>query len=208
MAINLNHIDTSIYLLIHKADINIPNLYGELPIHLAMNMKNNMVFNLLLDGSKEFIDQLDISNNTPLNNAIFYNNTEAAKLLIDCGAETNIKNHYGFCPLQTALVKKNIEVFRHLINHGADINVTPNTGHSLLYHAIKMEEIDFARLLAEAGAEFNIEDRSSLTPLYHRVMTSNVEAAESPDSTDSDLLSEDNNQEYFSDSELAGETSS
>lgn len=58
-------------------------------------------------------------NQTPLILAINFNQTNTAKLLIDLGADVNIKDDFGAAPLNYAFLTKNRAMVKYLVDHGA-----------------------------------------------------------------------------------------
>ena len=97
----------------------IPNEEGILEYPLVIATRNNNheeVIKLLQDGAIP-----DNSDNglTPLYLATFNNNYKIAKILIEGGAGTNIKNNdHGEAPLFQAIRKKNIKMVNLLIKNG------------------------------------------------------------------------------------------
>jgi ankyrin repeat protein len=58
----------------------------------------------------------------PLEDAIEYGHLEAVKLLLDKGAEVNVRNRYGGTPLKLAVVMGYQDIVQALLDHGADTN--------------------------------------------------------------------------------------
>jgi len=91
-------------------------------------------------------------------------NIEAAKILIDLGADVNyvftIEIAAGhkellqqYAPIHICMLHQNIEMVRYLIEHGADVNCTVLMNGSPLQLAIGHKNIEMVRYLIENGAE-------------------------------------------------------
>lgn len=71
---------------------------------------------------------------TPLMHAVYNGNTELVKLLIENGADVNVRDYTGFTPVATVADSLNddpgVEILRILIENGADIINKTNYGQS------------------------------------------------------------------------------
>ena len=93
---------------------------------------------------------------------------EAVRLLIDAGAEVNVRDDRG----ETALMKASQdwetgEVVGFLLEAGAAIDAADDQGRTALMHAIESGALESARVLLEAGADVNAHDHSGKTPLMY-----------------------------------------
>ncbi len=106
----------------------------------AIEMGDTTMMRLLIDAGAnlEFRDQF---NNTPLMNALIYEQVEPLRLLIASGADPNAINdqdgegHYGQTPLNIAVKYSSLDVVKTLVKAGADI------GYSELGSARLAEDI-------------------------------------------------------------------
>jgi len=95
---------------------------------------------------------------------------EAARVLLDAGADVNQTTRYGWSPLLAATQNRNYQMGKFLIEHGADVNLANNGGWTPLYLATDnrnleggdyptrvpdMDELEFIRLLLDEGANPN-----------------------------------------------------
>jgi ankyrin repeat protein len=105
----------------------------------------------------------------PLVLAIQRNKLEAARLLLEYGANPNGVDcwqlQYGrFIPLIEAVrMHASIEMMELLMEFSADVNKT-FSGFTALHHAQEQDEI---RLLIQAGADVDASTHSGITPLHH-----------------------------------------
>jgi len=97
---------------------------------------------------------------------------EAARVLLDAGADVNQVTRYGWSPLLAATQNRNYQFAKFLIEHGADVNLA-NKGHwTPLYLATDnrnleggdyptrpadMDHLEFIKLLLDSGADPNAQ---------------------------------------------------
>ena len=96
------------------AELNHRNSNGWTPLDLAaMNPNSDVIYTFLKEGDQEIrINMRDEYGNTALMKAAYYNdNPEVVKILIDFGADVNIKNDIG----QTALDFARTEEIKQII---------------------------------------------------------------------------------------------
>ncbi len=97
---------------------------------------------------------------------------EAARVLLDAGADVNQVTRYGWSPLLAATQNRNYQLGVFLIERGADVNRANKGGWTPLYLATDnrnleggdyptrepdMDDLEYIRLLLEAGADVNAQ---------------------------------------------------
>jgi len=104
------------------------------------------------------------SNVTLLSDAAYYNQKEAAELLLAYHANVNASTGLGFTPLHDAVMRLSIDVARVLLDHGADVNARARNGDTPL-RLLRWEKAtrrrnqplqafnDFEELLLQHGAQ-------------------------------------------------------
>lgn len=95
---------------------------------------------------------------------------DAARVLLEAGADVNQTTRYGWSPLLAATQNQNYQMAKFLIEHGADVNLANKGGWTPLYLATDnrnieggdyptrtadMDSLEFITLLLEAGADPN-----------------------------------------------------
>jgi ankyrin repeat protein len=95
---------------------------------------------------------------------------DAARVLLDAGADVNQTTRYGWSPLLAATQNRNYLMGKFLIERGADVNIANRGGWTNLYlatdnrnveggdyptRAPDMDHLDYIKLLLDAGAEVN-----------------------------------------------------
>jgi ankyrin repeat protein len=107
---------------------------------------------------------------TPLVYAARSGAIEAARVLLDAGADVNQLTRYGWSPLLAATQNRYYQMGRFLIEHGADVNIANKGGWTPLYLATDnrnleggdyptrtpdMDDLEYIKLLLDEGADPN-----------------------------------------------------
>ena len=95
---------------------------------------------------------------TPLLYAVRHGNLEAARALIDAGADVNARDGYGVTPLHHAASENVTGIGKMLIKAGADVNMQDESGHTPLHYATRERSAVIVGLLFEHGADMDIKD--------------------------------------------------
>jgi ankyrin repeat protein len=97
---------------------------------------------------------------------------DAARVLLEAGADVNQVTRYGWSPLLAATQNRNYRMGKFLIEHGADVNVANKGGWTPLYlatdnrnleggdyptRAPDMDHLEYIELLLDAGADPNAQ---------------------------------------------------
>ena len=92
---------------------------------------------------------------TALHFAAFFGKADAARLLLEAGAEVNVYSRNGFNvqPLHSAAAGSHTEVCRVLIAAGADVNARQQAGFTPLHEAAQNGEGELVELFLSAGAD-------------------------------------------------------
>lgn len=103
---------------------------------------------------------------TPLHLAAFFGHAEAAELLLDRGAATNVvsRNQLQVMPLHSAAAGSHVGVARLLVAAGADVNATQRHGYTPLHAAAQNGDRELVELLLEAGADATARTDDGQTP--------------------------------------------
>jgi ankyrin repeat protein len=113
---------------------------------------------------------------TPLN-AACENGHDAARLLLEKGAEVDRADEDGWTPLLTACHEGRVDEATLLLDNGADVNRAHKCGSTPLYVACEEGHVDAARLLLNNGAEVDRAWDNGATPLYIACWKGHVDAA-------------------------------
>jgi ankyrin repeat protein len=126
---------------------------GNLDFFVEEVRKNRIdeVRTLILQGVD--VNSRDVfGDNTGLHWAASLGLAEMARLLIDNGADLDIRNHDGNTPLHWAAGEGQKELVVILIAHGADVNARGKGGWTPLRWAEAHSQKEIARILMAAGA--------------------------------------------------------
>lgn len=102
----------------------------------------------------------------PLLFAVRDNFTEMIKLLLDRGADVNLKSKSGNTALIEACSQGSVKITKYLIENGAKINDNNNIGHTPYMFASGKGQTELATYLISQGADINSEDRYGVTPYF------------------------------------------
>ena len=91
---------------------------------------------------------------TPLQHAIRYRQEEAAKLIIEKGADVNKSTRWGWTPLHFAAWHNQTSVVQLLLNRGANPNVPNDEGKTAMHIAAFFNFKHMFHILWEGGADF------------------------------------------------------
>lgn len=139
-------------------------LSGDVPLP-PPDPKAAPIFQALRDGDKQAFKKLARENNkignlkgeggtTPLMQAVLYADADSARLLLERGADPNIRNEAGATALMWAV--DDLEKTRLLIENGADVNARSDDGRTpLLIAAALFANTDVVKLLLDRGADLS-----------------------------------------------------
>ena len=96
---------------------------------------------------------IKIADRTPLHEAASWGHMEIAELLIDNGADVNVKSGFGQTPLHWACMNKGRHVAELLITKGADVNAIDAAGQTPLDWAEEEKQTETADLLRKHGGK-------------------------------------------------------
>ncbi len=128
-----------------------------------------------LDGGADINEKR--ANTTPLFMTVEFNeDPRATELLLNNGADMNVRGQVGNAPIHRAAQNRNPEVLKVLLNAGANIDVRNNRGDTPLHWGAEFSKngssIETIKILLNAGADINARDKSGNTPLHSSALNS------------------------------------
>lgn len=99
--------------------------------------------------------------------AVLQNEYEAAKRLLEQGANANTCNCVRSSPLHQASIHGLLQISQLLVSFGADVDAFDAYDQSPLYLAARNEHVDVVELLAFAGANVNSQLEAMQTTAAH-----------------------------------------
>lgn len=131
------------------------------PIMVAAQRDHvGVVSTLLAHGAS--VQEVDTLGYTPL---MYATNAQIAKMLVDKGANVNVRGKDNQTPLLKASSKGAAEVTRILLSKGADVNAKGRKGQTALIMSIDNGYSEVAKVLLVHGADVNATDDQGRTAL-------------------------------------------
>jgi len=90
-------------------------------------------------------------------------------LLLNKGANTNVKDSQGYTALLYASSKGEERVSKWLVDKGAKVRISDPDGNTPLYYAVKYTDLDLTETLILHGADVNAPNNAGFTPLLSAV---------------------------------------
>ena len=121
----------------------------------------------LLDAEPELARSWSADGFTALHLAAFFGQEEAAKLLLERGAEVNLVARHAsihVTPLHSAAAGSHAAIVKLLLEHGADPNAAQDGGFTPLHSAAQNDDRDSVEALLEAGADPSLANEEGKTP--------------------------------------------
>jgi Ankyrin repeats (3 copies)/Ankyrin repeats (many copies)/Ankyrin repeat len=102
---------------------------------------------------------------TPLHGACRGGQLECARLLLENGADVDVRDDDEEAALHLASEVGRLEVVQLLLHHNADVNAKGNVGWTALHNASHRGYTEVAQLVLEHGADVNAQTTYARTPL-------------------------------------------
>ncbi len=134
----------------------------------ALKYGNNYLAKLLLEKNNTNINEVDEGGNTLLHRTSGYINAQdSMKLLLDHGADPNIKNINMQTPLHIAANIGNFSSVSILLKYGADANIQDEDGATPLYLCVNRRgDSNVYKNFIDNGANPDIVNSSGISPLH------------------------------------------
>ena len=118
-----------------------------------------------LDEDPERVTEFAGDGFTALHLAAFFGKAEAARVLIDAGADVLAygRNDLANQPLHSAAAGRHVEVCRVLLAAGADVHATQHGGYTPLHEAAHSGDVELTELFLSAGADPSATTDAGLT---------------------------------------------
>jgi ankyrin repeat protein len=131
---------------------------GDLDVFEAAALGDTSRLRALLDGDPSLANAWSDDGFTPLHYAAFFGQPEAARLLVERGADlearsTNEQFALDAAPLHSAAAAGRLEVCRVLLDAGAEVNAVQHGGYTALLDAAANKNRELYDFLLERGAD-------------------------------------------------------
>lgn len=104
---------------------------------------------------------------TALHLAVYAEQAEAARLLIEHGADVDVRSSGSIArvpPLGTAAFVRSVPIARLLLDAGADVDGRGDGGFTALHSAAMNGDVELVELLLERGADVAVENAKGKRP--------------------------------------------
>lgn len=137
-------------------------------LHRAAQMNDvEALKRLLQDGARAaLLDGRHQAGETPLHRACGAGHLEAARLLLEMGADPSPQAKEGETPMHLAALEGNGPLVRLLLEAGARVDVASDTGLTPLHLAAMRGDEAIVQALLEAGASVHAVDAGGNQPLH------------------------------------------
>ncbi|WP_119966304.1 ankyrin repeat domain-containing protein [Simplicispira lacusdiani] len=163
VAIQRDDASTLTTLLLRGFDVNTRDTKGQVGLTLALQGGNLKAFEVLLLGSNLQVDARNAQDETPLMMAALRGHVNAARTLIERGADVN---KTGWTPLHyaaTGTQPQQPEIIALLLEHHAYIDAESPNGTTPLMMAVHYGTRDSVQLLLQEGADPSLKNHLGLT---------------------------------------------
>ena len=104
---------------------------------------------------------------TPLGVASQWGHTEVARVLLEHGTDTEIRDKGDWSPLERASSELgHVDIVQVLLEHGANVGALDENNQTALHIASAHGQLESARILLQHGASANARDKDKEIPLH------------------------------------------
>jgi ankyrin repeat protein len=152
------------------ADVNLKSTSDYAPLYAAVSNKHKTVMEYLLSKGARIDEKSGPNGLTAIYKACADGSLDIATVLVDAGADVNLKSPQGFAPLFAAIQNNHKPVVEYLLSKGVHIDEkNGKLGLTALHKACINGSLDIATVLVDAEADINVKDESGFTPFYSAV---------------------------------------
>lgn len=144
LAVAANQITMVKFLIQNRANPNKPNSRGQTPLMLAQSLHPNrfeMSRLLLENGAEKAIDLVEQKQGAALHTATRKGTVGVVNLLLEHGADIDVKDAKGRTPLALAVIFQRDKLVKLFIKNGADLRACDLEGKSILALSHKNQQI-------------------------------------------------------------------
>jgi len=118
-------------------------------------------------GNRSLVSAISTDGWTPLHLAAFFGKIDAARLLLNKGAQPNARstNEMNNTPLHAAAAGQHAAIVKLLIDRGASVDARQQGGWTALHAAAQHGDLETARALVGAGADVQTRADNNQTAL-------------------------------------------
>lgn len=178
VAVRDGHIDIAAYLIRHGADVNAVNNRGLTPLMLAAERKRVDIVRLLLGSTDILVNKATVEGWSALARAASKGPIEVLRVLLDAGADPNLKLKPEAAPLLRAAMGGHRDAVRFLMGEGANLNGARDAARRVLLGASVSGRADVVRCLIAIGVDLNATGKGGQTALVRATDSDKIEVVQ------------------------------
>lgn len=145
--------------------------------YAAAHRQTNLISMLL--ALKVDVNATGSDGNRALDLSCLNGDAATTRVLLEHGANPNLRNKSGSTPLHDAALRGNRELIELLLQHGAEVNAVDSDSRSTpLDFAASIGRLDAVKALVEHGADLSAKDRDGLTAQQRAAQNGFAEVAD------------------------------
>lgn len=165
------------YLLAAGVDLNVPDLKGRTPLHLAARFGVAAIAQSLIEAGADITAKAN-NGNTALHEGAISGALGIVRRLLDSGADAQCVNHDGWSALHFAALSGSCEIIRLLVARGVNVNaIATRPELTPLQAAAEVGQSDAIAALAAGGADLDLKTSDRDEPLLLAISTMHFDAA-------------------------------
>ena len=162
----------------HEAVEKPPSPSGT-PLHYAAICGlHHVVKFLAIEHPKQIHSRCGDNGTTPLYLASRQGHLEAARFLVECGADVTAEDRDGWTALHVASLVGHLDLARLLTERGADVTARGEGGSTPLHIASHAGDLDLVQFLIEHGTDMTDQDDDGCTALHVASLEGHLDLAQ------------------------------
>ncbi|KAH6934284.1 hypothetical protein HPB50_022864 [Hyalomma asiaticum] len=151
-----------------------------MPLHGASYAGNKFLVKMMAVACVN-LNEGDKDGDTALHYAVYGNKPEMLELLINSGADVNIRNKRKYTPIHVAVNKQHVRCVRVLTNYSGrlDANAQDKYGDTPLHDAVEKKRLDILDLLLNVPTiDMNVKNKSGFNAFHQAAFKGNKHAVQ------------------------------
>lgn len=150
-------------------DINSKTKTGDTALHIACNLQEKEIVEILLKNDEIEINAQDFENEfTPLIYAVNLSNFDIVNILLENGANVNLQDGFGNTVVHYSVIEDNIKILSRLVEFDPNLNLWNTDGKTPLHQAFSSSDKNLNTIinLLINKTNLNIQDNDGNTCLH------------------------------------------